>query len=530
MKRFCLLTLALCLLLCLTACGGKSSAKFQEQFDLGFRYLAESNYEEAIIAFTAAIEIDPKSVDAYTGLANVYLAAGEYEKADAVWAQARTAITDAALLAQVESLAAALPQAREFFDSEDINPEYGAVKILSVEFDRESFRAEQETDFTVIAAYQMPEDSLFCLRLYTNTEDPYSNTKAAEELRTLPRRGVFRMNAAVTPVIWPSGHYFSLDLNMAAMNPDGIGMSGRGHNGNTVYFTPEGEPSDYYAARNAYGGTVFTALGQFNPDYIPFDELPQVYQELITDGAALLIAGNPAGVVDIARERTLSAEARKQLNISYYDIYTEWNGYRVYFNPPLDGSDDDFEYDMELILRPENGTGYWFDSRCYSNPTTKGSGFSPYEKYTFAVCPCSDWQWNGTASITSSHSSYHFSNDPLISDIRNLSTSSSTTTGTMVNSVRQGVFELQFSEQREFHYTNRSRVSRETTAYRKIFTYENGFLLREERYDYRFTDDDGNIQTQPDEIKDRTGDRIVDLIGDDHNDPDSQYRLDYLYW
>ena len=119
MKRLCLLTLALCLLLCLTACGGKSSEKFQEQYDLGFRYLAESNYEEAILAFTAAIKIDPKSVDAYTGLANVYLSTGEYDKTDAVWTQARAAITDAALLAQIERLAAALPQAREFFESDD---------------------------------------------------------------------------------------------------------------------------------------------------------------------------------------------------------------------------------------------------------------------------------------------------------------------------------------------------------------------------------------------------------------------------
>ena len=40
---------------------------WQEQYDLGVRYLAEGNYEEAIIAFTAAIEIDPNRVEAYMG-------------------------------------------------------------------------------------------------------------------------------------------------------------------------------------------------------------------------------------------------------------------------------------------------------------------------------------------------------------------------------------------------------------------------------------------------------------------------------
>ena len=47
------------LLIVLTACGQYAQATWQEQYDLGVRYLTEGNYEEAIIAFTAAIEIDP---------------------------------------------------------------------------------------------------------------------------------------------------------------------------------------------------------------------------------------------------------------------------------------------------------------------------------------------------------------------------------------------------------------------------------------------------------------------------------------
>ena len=40
---------------------------------MGIRYLNEGNYEEAIIAFTAAIEIDQKNVDAYLGRAEAYM-------------------------------------------------------------------------------------------------------------------------------------------------------------------------------------------------------------------------------------------------------------------------------------------------------------------------------------------------------------------------------------------------------------------------------------------------------------------------
>lgn len=58
--------------LTLSACGQKVST-WQEQYDLGVRYLEDGNYEEAIIAFTAAIEIDPKQSAAYTGRGDAYM-------------------------------------------------------------------------------------------------------------------------------------------------------------------------------------------------------------------------------------------------------------------------------------------------------------------------------------------------------------------------------------------------------------------------------------------------------------------------
>lgn len=54
---------------------------WQEQYDLGTRYLSEGNYREAIIAFTKAIGIDPKQADAYIGLADAYTGIGDIESA-----------------------------------------------------------------------------------------------------------------------------------------------------------------------------------------------------------------------------------------------------------------------------------------------------------------------------------------------------------------------------------------------------------------------------------------------------------------
>ena len=77
-KRIFSFLFAFALILGLCACGPKETAPtWQEQYDLGIRYLSEGNYEEAIIAFTAAIEIDPKQPEAYVGRGDAYLAMGD---------------------------------------------------------------------------------------------------------------------------------------------------------------------------------------------------------------------------------------------------------------------------------------------------------------------------------------------------------------------------------------------------------------------------------------------------------------------
>ena len=82
MKRICSLLLTLALVLGLCACAQKAAdtAAWQEQYDLGVKYLSEGNYEEAIIAFTAAIEIDPKNPLAYIGRGGAYVGSGETEE------------------------------------------------------------------------------------------------------------------------------------------------------------------------------------------------------------------------------------------------------------------------------------------------------------------------------------------------------------------------------------------------------------------------------------------------------------------
>lgn len=81
--------LSFLLLLGLVACSKKPTWK--EQYDLGMRYLTESNYEEAILAFTVAIEIDPNQFQAYIQRADAYQRLGNengLEKAQGDYRQA----------------------------------------------------------------------------------------------------------------------------------------------------------------------------------------------------------------------------------------------------------------------------------------------------------------------------------------------------------------------------------------------------------------------------------------------------------
>ena len=97
MKKLFVLLLALVVALGLLGCGQKTST-WEEQYDLGVRYLSEGNYEEAILAFNAAIEIDPKRPEAYVGLAKAYTAQGDPEKAAEVLTRAEEACGESDVL------------------------------------------------------------------------------------------------------------------------------------------------------------------------------------------------------------------------------------------------------------------------------------------------------------------------------------------------------------------------------------------------------------------------------------------------
>jgi len=84
MKRIISLLGSISILFSIAACSKKATMTWQEQYDLGVRYLSEGNYQEAIIAFEAAIKIDPQQMDGYVRLAEAYIQANDFENATRV--------------------------------------------------------------------------------------------------------------------------------------------------------------------------------------------------------------------------------------------------------------------------------------------------------------------------------------------------------------------------------------------------------------------------------------------------------------
>ena len=78
-KHILMCTAGICLLcvIIFTAIMVKNTSearRYTEQMELGEKYLAELEYESAIVAYMAAIEIEPKNAEAYLGM-------GETDKA-----------------------------------------------------------------------------------------------------------------------------------------------------------------------------------------------------------------------------------------------------------------------------------------------------------------------------------------------------------------------------------------------------------------------------------------------------------------
>lgn len=160
-----------CLLIALAVNGTQDMDVWQEQYDLGVRYFSEGKYEEAVIAFLAAIEIDPARPDAYWGAAQTYVAMGDQTAAIQILQAGvqRTGSKD--LQQELKNLTPSSdvdtapeesleqeeePQATEAVQEES-SPQNNRI-VTSAYFDEYRFTGETQTRCAHIPRINLPDD------------------------------------------------------------------------------------------------------------------------------------------------------------------------------------------------------------------------------------------------------------------------------------------------------------------------------------------------------------------------------------
>lgn len=401
------------LALLLTACGKKQVAPtWQEQYDLGVRYLSEGNYEEAIIAFTAAIEIDPKRIEAYSSLANTYVIMGEHEKATGVWDLVPNDISDAHI-----TTVSLWQEKRDEIRLAQESGETG-IWILNCNFNSDTFLTKEETTFEIVAYYQCPENSKYRATISANIEDPFARRNIGDEIVIDRSSGVLSLSGSTLPPNW-EGIYFALNVDIWDSSDYGNWICG-----DEIYLTQEGTLSDTYAPVNSYGSTEFTCRA----DYRDFSSLDYSLQNRIENIARAVIAGD--------KDQVLSLVSEGGCDIS---IYTIWNDYKIEIWDCSDWRTNDGSktksYDIEM--RPNDGIGFYAAVYRSQVVDTANKDYWNDDYYTveIASCPCVDWQWNGAVEVRYYMESFWHDVD----DVTCHTVETTTVNGTMLDGLWDGI-------------------------------------------------------------------------------------------
>lgn len=162
---------------------GQTNDSWQEQYDLGVKYLSEGNYEEAILAFEAAISIDPKRAEAYAGMAKAYMAMNNHDQAVESLQRGMEAVGESEILSNTWTELGLAPLTNNKGEADpqensstgevsflEITPEE-ITKLLPSLTQPESTRTEreqQENGFYEISEYDTND---FLIRTVTYTQD-----------------------------------------------------------------------------------------------------------------------------------------------------------------------------------------------------------------------------------------------------------------------------------------------------------------------------------------------------------------------
>jgi len=153
-----------------------------EKLELGQQYLLELSYDKAVLEFTDAINIEPKSADAYIGLAEAYKGLGDTEKARETLEKGYELTGDERIKALLEELDKAEGVTVETTTTETTTEETtvsheGKVSVhLSIIDDKKAFitlEGCEIRDEYIVNLETSPKDSLeysWCITMHGNKD------------------------------------------------------------------------------------------------------------------------------------------------------------------------------------------------------------------------------------------------------------------------------------------------------------------------------------------------------------------------
>lgn len=167
MKRFLwLLFFVLCFI---TACSKKSEETFEEQLKLGQKYLEEMKYEEAIVAFSKAIDLEPESADAYLGRGQAYIEMAEQFKEQ-----------------DTETFIKYYEQAADDYESvQEMEPESRSIREQLITIYKELGEEDKIADLDAAAESVSENDAAETKESYDNRAELEISTKILDDLLKL---------------------------------------------------------------------------------------------------------------------------------------------------------------------------------------------------------------------------------------------------------------------------------------------------------------------------------------------------------
>lgn len=268
MKRKVIVLALMCVciaVLCSCSRNADNPSTYRDYFDLGVRYLSEGNYEEAVIAFTAAIEIDPKQAEAYEKLADAYLALGDTDAALRALRNGYAVTENARLQARINELT-------ESESTPMPEPTSALAPVDDIEFVSEY--TNESMIYAIITAYSSTGEVVWS---YKTPEYEATQLDRVSEIGCKDDRYYFVQDSSIVAMDVQTG-------NIIWQNGDFVGAGTASAFGkDAIYLCGELGP-DFYAI--SYDGKTLSRIERLNEKYYWASEI-----ELVGEQAAVYLHG-----------------------------------------------------------------------------------------------------------------------------------------------------------------------------------------------------------------------------------------------